>query len=775
MTKGQNAGQRAAVWQKIRKSEDKLEVVIFCSYSRAEAEARLRPHTTDRSYNSTLLDPDIFYDTLFCDEIAEARNSERPLNFVIRRFAARSGLVVGASATPIYVSPHDLLNVARAIDMPFLFRDSTRPKYGVAPLPPKTDSSDGSVPPSSVPKLKRLNFDDCNAQIVKITQHWEDHARAISREKSRITSMLKAMVANVPDKKGRKEYTEAQEEEAAIVLETNEARASWSQPPFIAKEQPEQAQARMSILLAIRKIMSEVLDPLKKILAPWIIRRMHTTKCRYDGTTLTNIRPCVPTVCYLDMTGEQKDHFDGAVRVHHATSRPSQFQTFERMAMKDVVWVTEGHWDPEAVISAVMEWAAQELVEKLIWNETPVFDPSLNDGKGGMRDKYDSEKCKIVLYTPWASCLLPMQLILMRLGIFTSSLTGKLSEAERMERIAEFQADADHTPDNLDSYFDSKKEQFHIYRPKPGRGARVMFITDVSAAGITLTRARYMLLLDVLWTWSQLAQILARINRIGQLSTVECKICIVNGTHEARMYAKTGRRRDYASQFDALSQVVVEGDEATKQAYRDAKSDVEFAEDGTFKRSDAGPVNVDDQAVDSTDDDLVDYEQNRVVREMMTTLYDNTSNLPLMHRTCLPVFIEDYKAHKPRANAVGGHFEVFVKRNEPHNTDYLLHEPHHYPDADGCIRSIGAQHPAPCETLEMLMDLQRHAATTSNWALLDSLCAASIAGIIINRWDIQAPVSKNVRTARVALVHRNLFYRIHHCEYIFLSCRSRSA
>jgi hypothetical protein len=90
------------------------------------------------------------------------------------------------------------------------------------------------------------------------------------------------------------------------------------------------------------------------------------------------------------------------------------------------------------------------------------------------------EKRKILIHQSWSALLPFVRARLAQHEIYSSHITGTTPFAERVQRIAKFQMDEDH-PSSPTAWLLPQERRVVHHLDEP---SRVMFITDVGAAGL---------------------------------------------------------------------------------------------------------------------------------------------------------------------------------------------------------------------------------------------------------------------------------------------------
>lgn len=128
------------------------------------------------------------------------------------------------------------------------------------------------------------------------------------------------------------------------------------------------------------------------------------------------------------------------------------------------------------------------------------------------------KKRKFVVYVHWVrgDLLDPIVDYLAKAGIPAATVNGKMSADHRANVVETFQKDADHS---------STK----------GKHSRVLVISDCSSAGVNLQRANVVYMLDQAWTMAKFDQISGRVLRLGQKRAVEIVNVFVERTIDSGM------------------------------------------------------------------------------------------------------------------------------------------------------------------------------------------------------------------------------------------------
>lgn len=152
------------------------------------------------------------------------------------------------------------------------------------------------------------------------------------------------------------------------------------------------------------------------------------------------------------------------------------------------------------------------------------------------------EKRKILIHQSWSALLPFVRARLAQHEIYSSQITGTTPFAERVQRIAKFRLDEDH-PSTPTAWLLPQERRVVHHLDEP---SRVMFITDVGAAGLNLFRASVLIMLDPVWSEEFQGQIIGRAHRQGQKRQVFVYQIIVKDTTDDWMLQLAEGRRDTA-------------------------------------------------------------------------------------------------------------------------------------------------------------------------------------------------------------------------------------
>ncbi|WRT66041.1 uncharacterized protein IL334_002993 [Kwoniella shivajii] len=493
--------------KKSSKSKIRKDVVVLSTYHRLKGDAKLSPRTDSpqsQTAANSMLNSQRTFGVIFGDEIAELRNPDTQLTFPFRRLVEQSALIIGATATPIYTSILDIINIARIMGIPAILRR----EHGAAPMLVKTLPEDGSLPPADASASSRYSFHDCTVEVGAVVAKY----KALSDRGKSI------------EKRRNKERPTKKESNAISGLQTNaEARelSKATRRPLHEKElefnlDNDNERQLVEEYELYKKDMKDVITTIRQLLQHSMIRRTHVST-GHDLQPLTSIKPVIPIEIEVEMEQWEKDYLEAARLLLKQNDK--QFVVRERRAIKDPHAFQYGYWNPNGQTPSAFKLVAKRIRQRL-------------DAEMHLQPE---QRAKFVIYCKWTSLLPFYRMYFARFGVYTSVLHGNMTQDQRAEAVQAFQKAEDHPTDRLGEMISSKECRCYPPMEQSLNCSRVILITDVGSTGITLNRASVIYLMDPSWSFADIRQIIGRINRIGQLKPVEAFLVYIMGTCEDRL------------------------------------------------------------------------------------------------------------------------------------------------------------------------------------------------------------------------------------------------
>lgn len=327
----------------------------------------------------SFFDPNLVFDTLFIDEVADLRNPTTGFFRAMRRLVEKSCLVVGATGTPVVNSQQDILNIGRLLSLP-----SMVPHHSPCALRHiRTLNSSGLVLAGSEMVPSRYDFSSLLPAV-------ESARGAVVR--------MEHILGKTRAKRGRRENT---------------APESFTEEPPMDADHPDASTIKTAVELV------------KKLLRPFAIRRTHRS-LSFDGTPLTDLQPVEPEVRYIIPTREEEEDF----RLWTARYgwRDQQFHHQGRIKRKIPNVYEHGHFDAFEPVSSSFTMLADDLEQ-------------FCRAQDGLPDA-EKEKAVIVSGYIRPIPYLVQSLAARDPPIFLSVITGDTPPAERERLVADFAKDA---------------------------------------------------------------------------------------------------------------------------------------------------------------------------------------------------------------------------------------------------------------------------------------------------------------------------------------------
>lgn len=464
------------------------EGLIFTTYTTLAGDAQLHPQLPEAPAPEgppySLFDANFVYDTLFVDEVANVRNPQSGTACAVRRVVERAAVVVGATATPIYSSVLDIVNIGRVLGMREFVERDPDPSKVLRPMKIVTHPSDGLRIVDKRVETRRYKYPPVPAVVHSIASQALKIQGSLLLERRRLKAHR---------------LEQAEETTQASPTITSAALSGWNTAvePVDASDTQE-----MEIVEAInslhKTLADDVVCAIGQLLSNAMIRRAHTS-LRHDGQTLTAIRPMDLEIVKVFLDAEELERLNNFVKDVHVFD--GKFQVLSRRFLKDPSFITNdyhNHWDPPSSCSKVL---ADKLCE---WRDSQAGKPV-------------EEQEKAIIAVWWTSLIPNLQQYLASRGIPTATLTGQQSAVERKKIVDAFQQDADHPAHPVIVPVAGQPHCLAVY---PDTHSRVLIISNVASTGVNLQRANRLHLFDIPWAWSHVFQTFGRINRIGQTRPV---------------------------------------------------------------------------------------------------------------------------------------------------------------------------------------------------------------------------------------------------------------
>lgn len=474
------------------------EGIVFTTLTALAADARTHPQISGElppmGPGPSLLDGGFVYDTLFVDEVANLRNPQSDASCAMRRLVEQSLVVIAASATPIYTSVLDIVNIGRVLGMPQIvhrLHDSTRP------MVIQTHCDDGRLLLDPQTVTKRYYFSHCRPVVSKLAEKAALLMRKLVRSRKNLMAHCKAEALGHP--------SQAAEDNGLddVDLPNPEVHllqiASWNDVVAATNpSDPMETDLVEQIKTLQQEMRQDVVSAIGKLFEKALIRRTHKS-LRFDGFPLTSIRPLDLALQAVELTDVQLCALDDYMRLVQHTD--GKFRVLSRRYLKDPGYMTHRYHNYWAAPSPVAKALADNLV---VWQQ-------------GQEGKPTAQQEKAIVYVWWTSLIPNLQAYLASRGVRTATLTGDLNPVARKTVVDAFQQDADHPSPSLVFPVPGQGSLLAVY---PASVSRVLIISEIASTGINLQRANRMHFYDIPWSWSQVFQTHGRINRIGQTRPV---------------------------------------------------------------------------------------------------------------------------------------------------------------------------------------------------------------------------------------------------------------
>lgn len=509
-----NPSSRQDFWRAVREASaaSNQDVIVISTYGHLLVDAAACPSNarTDRGFAQySLFDPGVRFTTVFVDEIAEMRVPTSRVHLAVRRIAERSGYIIGATATPIYTSAMDIINIGRCMGMvPVVRRDH------VTPIELKTNASNGALPDQ--PYSGNTDTTELTDAMKRLVTKFNELDAAGRRLRARLAGAAR---------KGKKKDTTNPEDERTAMIDRNLVQLA-KKHDTLADDTPVglEGDLKKDWEAHIGKVEQELLKPLRAIFANHIVRRS-THSVDYCGRKCSTVKPVTPQEIWVDLEGAEKEAYEAFES--QLDARDKQFDSKLRRFLREPNAVVTGFWDPQKPTPAALATAI-DMVRNFLNEDQPLAAQT---------------RRKIVIHTQWTSLVPFFQAHFAKAGIPTCAMTGQDTETERAHIIRDFQRDDDMVPDHLlelgtGSFDDIIGDD---------AGARVLFISNIGLTGITLHRASIIILLDPSWSYADVQQVIGRVNRMNQTREVFAYAVYIRGTCEEKMYRLAGSKRESAN------------------------------------------------------------------------------------------------------------------------------------------------------------------------------------------------------------------------------------
>lgn len=440
---------------------------------------------------------------VFFDEAHEARS---PWSQSFQAAHALSRIAVSrwaVTATPVYNSPLDLLNILRLLGTNLTVSPAAPPGTGSAPPlnPP---------PPTSTKRLTNLEwYRDCHPYYHTIIEAYA------AQEKQR--QSIQKSIATL--RKGEKE-------QGAFRVGPGDALSAFNvlDLPEGKEAPPAYADLRQAWSAMQTAVSREVLAPLLAICKPVLIRRNRDTMVPHLQASIippVNIDAIKEEV---QLTPREMQQYKAGLLADQDAILPIGFSIELRMNLIDPHFAQHKFADRSAPPSSKVQAVAAKC-RAIISDD---------------RALTVKEQRKILIYLHWTVMAEFLAAVLRNLGVATSVVTGSTPQAERFKHCADFQRDEDHLSCAVVGWDNTGKPVQH-----PAVGCRVMIITDALSTGTNLQRGSVLLMFDASWSYAEHLQLVGRIARIGQTFPVSIIQFICKDTIDEWLLKVQSRRRGW--------------------------------------------------------------------------------------------------------------------------------------------------------------------------------------------------------------------------------------
>lgn len=485
------------------------ELVAFSTYSIITSDAGKNPLCPAQMPHCPTADSFLrrgrIWDSLFLDEVALLRNPDSLKGVAIRRLCEQSCVIVGATATPVYNSVIDVINVGRVLGLPTIVKRG-EDRLNFVDIP--TDIIGTTVGGGHEVAFKRYDFSSCTEDIKTIA----DRARADFNTLTIARKKLSKHRSAAADGEG--ESTAERDARRHDFLATElQAQQRWTDDDNPTGDSPGETSLLNKINIAKMSIDVNAVGPIRERMGGIMVRRSHAS-IGYDKLPLTDIQATEPELVWIKMGDRQRTAFTRLER--SSAERDKQFYVKMRRFLKHPQAARSGYLDYGCPPSAALVTLGDKLAAWTTKQEE-------------QQDARDKEK--VVVHIIWTSLLPYFQSYLHSRGLPSASITGKHNALDRKRICDSFAADEDHPADLTVPLCTANV----VPRVVPQQ-SRILFITDVAQTGLNLQRANHIHLFDPSWAYADIVQIIGRINRIGQLREVHAYLYYHEETFETGLY-----------------------------------------------------------------------------------------------------------------------------------------------------------------------------------------------------------------------------------------------
>jgi hypothetical protein len=476
----------------IAKNSSSKHIILLLAYSTMSTVAKdasliVDSHNQAAALNDSLLKVDWVWSFMFVDEIHALRNPNAQMTINLQRFATKALVTCGATATPIWNSPLDILFLLMALLHTAVIETVT--------------TGDGK------------KGGEWSNLVDTVQTNWKRLQKARNdRVNARDIERTKAIKTLTGDAKAEK------------IAERDEEKLKWfggEEDPETAKT-PEEHEEIVFRNTWRANLKSEVVDLVISIASPYLIRRTAMSK-DYLGDLVIPNSVYADKVVQVELTQSEQDA-QKAFKDAQDQSSALNFQVSLRQYSLDPNYVQERFVDLSSAPSAKMRATLKVLRTLDLGNY--VEPPSLRVPFPAKRPI--KEQTKVVIHTIWTSLIPVLQARLYQYGFHAAVISGNTLPEKRPMINEAFQLDEDHMSTPFILTLPEGKVTF--IPPTP---CRIIIITSVASAGINLFRANTMIMLDLSFTRQEEVQIIGRINRQGQTRDVTVyKIVMVNETDQ---------------------------------------------------------------------------------------------------------------------------------------------------------------------------------------------------------------------------------------------------
>lgn len=501
------------------------EAVVFSTYGCNTADALVTPRqnmSPPRPQNEySFLARSHVWDTLFVDEVSEVRNPESDMAIALRRLVERCCVVIGASATPIYSSVLDLVNIGRVLGLPSIVERNAHDPRHASFMEIYTEANGVKL----VRGERRFDYQGCTADIRALMERAAGHLATLKRLRKELHALRSDRSPTYPDGDAVQDSRVLREMGISVPVQWNDV---------VTAEDAEEEPICGKIDAVKQQFAKDVIAPLRKRMGNVMVRRCHTS-VGHDGLPLTDIQAVVPQLVKIVMGEKQRAAYED--RMASASHRDRQFYVNMRRFLKHAQVATVGYTSYFSAPSAALVALGQRLRE---WLKAQEREPDV------------TKQEKAVVHIIWTSLLPYIQAYLHSQGIPTAALTGQHSAVRREEICEAFDLDASH-PADLTTSLCSDSTAVKVLPTT----SRILIMSDVGQAGINLQRANVVHLFDPSWAYADVQQIIGRVNRIGQRRPVSAYLYYHEDTFEMSFFDLVKHKQEASSDFFMGGQAVI--------------------------------------------------------------------------------------------------------------------------------------------------------------------------------------------------------------------------